>query len=193
MKYFTATLNGQTFLRSSASRTYTHMVVGRRNLDQARASAVSPEAFAQDVRNFRYHERGARGFITNTHARGPAAKEEISLLDWHLGFQFGQRNPERAASEAEADQKRHQTWIAEQGFRTGEEYAQALQAKRVQGLEASVAAGAFQVYHDLGWASRLDLAQKNADSHRGHWVDVTVLPATEVDRATFVALKKVAK
>jgi hypothetical protein len=37
----------------------------------------------------------------------------------------------------------------------------------------------FAKWHDLGWASRLDLAQKNASSHaaKDHWAEVIIVEA----------------
>jgi hypothetical protein len=64
---------------------------------------------------------------------------------------------------------------------TPENYAKARRAERVARVEANKADGVYDQFVDLGWASRADLATKNASAHMGsRYVDVRILPAVQV-------------
>lgn len=201
-KFMTATINGQTFLRQSASRSYSHMAVGLPNKAHAEARVTSPAARAQDERNARWHllHLESEGLATWSPARS-AAPETVVTTREYLGWfrRNTSANPVTATLvtdeevRAEAEKNLARAKEALRGCTTPAEYADRKERQRRAVFNAQVEAGHFEKFVDLGWASRLDLAQKNADGHRSYYVSVQVLPVTEVDGATYRNLKKAAK
>lgn len=184
-RFFIATLNGQTFTRSTASRAYTHMAAVRPSYDAALRNAKADHC---DVSNFNYWLAMSQG-ISRSEAR-TGQVETQTLVEYHTSKWT---TPEQAQERADRDQARAIENL--KGATTVEEYTAARLADRIAAVEAQKADGYFDRFQDAGWASRLDLAQKNAASHaaKAWWAEAKVLEAVEVDGPTFRALTKAAK
>ena len=150
-KHFIIDPAGVVHTRTSASRTYSHAVIGRRSYDRALASA---KAYRNP--NYEYYRSIADG--TSRH---------LVAYSWETAEEHAARYAKaRAEAVEELD-----------GAESAEAYIAAERAKRVASVEAKKAAGKFGEWSVLGWAGRPDLADKLAASSRNDWVDVTVLEA----------------
>jgi len=146
--------NGQTFKRTSQSRVYSHVVLGRRCRDEAMRRANAPDARVQDGRNWDYYARNAAGKATYSAyvlSGSPEFVAKMKARDIESGKEFLAKHPDRAA------------YIAQQ------------HAERLANVEDTN----FDLWHDLGWASRTDLAQKNASSHasKPYWAEAIIVEA----------------
>jgi hypothetical protein len=128
---YTATAsNGQVFTRNS-HRVYTHACLALRS--EAADRALCDADWKVDGQNFDY-------LVKIVETNGTI----------HNSFQTAEQCAERAAK-AKAD-------IEAAGSRAG--YIAACRARRVAKVDADKAAGAYEKFHLIGFAGRLDLAQK---------------------------------
>jgi hypothetical protein len=154
----TATHNGQTFLRTSASRTYSHVVVARPSYDHAFAGASSAGQRKQDVQNFSFHI----GYVNGTSQFLARASYECD----DAKFEARVANDIARAIERLG------------GTTTAEAYADLCAARRVAAVEKQMAEGYYDTFVSMGWASRADLAAKLHASTQGPmWAEVVTLPA----------------
>ena len=150
-KHFIVDPAGKTHTRTSASRTYSHAVIGRRSYDSALASAE-----ARRDPNYGFHRAVADG--TALH---------LAAYSWQTADQHAARlKAEVAEALAHLD-----------GADSREAYVAAKRAKAVAAVQADRAAGKFDEWAVLGWAGRPDLADKLAARSGHYWVDVTVVEA----------------
>ena len=146
--------NGQTFKRTSQNRVYSHIALGRRCKVEALRRANSKEAQVSDGRNWDYYNNCATGKATYSAyvlSGSPEFVAKIKARDIESGKEFLAKHPDRAA------------YIAQQ------------HAERVANVEDTN----FDLWLDLGWASRTDLALKNAASHasKPYWAETIIVEA----------------
>ena len=157
-RYFTAVLGDHTFLRSSDTRAYSHMVVARPSFASAIASAKRGSGC--EASNFDYYQRVIAGTSRYTHSEDEVARAHDEVA----------------------------------GCADAQAYVQKKIDQAVAAVEGREATGYFDRFQDAGWASRLDLAEKNRARHSdGYWEEARVLEAVEVDAATYRALKSAEK
>jgi hypothetical protein len=153
-KHIATAPDGTIFKRTSQSRTYSHMVIGQRSEERAFLLAHSKRAQVRDGENWDYRQSEANGGgVYGEYANHPAGSWQHNSYERNLAMakEFIAANPDRQA------------------------YIDGQHAERVAAVEATN----FNQWFDLGWASREDLAQKNASSHRNnaHWAKVLVVEA----------------
>ena len=133
---------GQTFKRQT-ERTYTHLVVGRKNIEAD--IAVAKAQRATYLKNHAFHCQ--------------EACEATRKYQHHT--------PEQLAG-----------MVADAAM-SADAYADREVADDLARIEAARALGSYDRYCDLGWAGRLDLAQKNAATRKAFWMDVTILAVSK--------------
>jgi len=134
--------NGQIFKRTSQNRVYSHVVLGRRSEENAFLSANSK--FNRD--------------------------HDGNSWDWRVKTSEGQGVYAKYASEAEDHwgRKRHEENLEEaRQFLAANPDRKAYQDRKQADRVADVEKTDFTKWFDLGWASRIDLAQKNASTYAG--------------------------
>jgi len=147
--------NGQTFKRTSQNRVYSHVALGRRSKEEALRRANSKTQQVQDGENWDYHNTCATGRATYSAyvlSGSPEFVAKLKARDIAEGTAWIAKNPDRAA------------YITQQ------------HAERLANVEGTN----FDLWHDLGWASRLDLAQKNAATHKNrsaYWAECIIVEA----------------
>ena len=156
-KHFAIDANGKRHTRNSKGRTYTHVVVGRWNYDAALASAQNYDKLDLHRSNYNHslsYVNGTSRFLT----RNSWEQDDAAYVA-------------RVAKDIAGAVK------ALGGAANLEEYCQLQRDAALARVAANKAAGEYEVYRDLGWAGRLDLAQKNAGSHAGRFTDIQILEA----------------
>lgn len=156
-KHFAIDANGQRHTRNSQNRTYSHVVVGRWNYAADLASAQSYDKCDLHRGNYEHflsYVNGTSRFLTRK--------------SW-------EQDDDAYATRVALDISRAVKAIG--GAANLEEYRQLQRDKELARVAANKAAGEYEVYRDLGWAGRLDLAQKNAGSHAGRFTDIQILEA----------------
>lgn len=151
--------NGETFTRTSKTRSYTHMAIGRPSYDAAVARANSPESIKGDRRNFAHYN----AFLNGT-------SEFLPRKSWER---------DDAAFEARVATDIARATSALAGCTDADSYAEAKRLARVADVEASKASGVFDRFVDLGWSSRFDLAQKVAASAGAMYAETRVIEAVQ--------------
>lgn len=151
--------NGETFTRGSKTRRYSHVVIGRLSHDHAVAAAKSPLSQDNDRENFA-HWSGLADGSSRFLVRGSWERDDVLYA-------------ERVAREMREAVDRLN------GATTAEAYAADRLRQRLAAVEARKAAGEYDLFRDLSWASRRDLADKAAGSARNGtlYADVRVVPA----------------
>lgn len=146
----TATFQGHTFKRTSANRTYTHMVVGLVNIAEARAR----------------NEEGARDY----YARNLSYYTKMAAGGTYKGT-YGDGSPyERPISDQERDAAR--VTIAGGADKAAEDSLRSFDERMATSLKTED--GLSYVY-SAGWAGRMDLAVKlAARTPRGQIVPATI-------------------
>lgn len=194
--FFCASLGDQTFTRSTASRAYTHMVAVRSSYSFALRRASGVEARKCHLDNGRYYLLQLEGKTWNPADRG-SSRSIVTIreyLEWFRRPYTGRAGRPVTDEEVEAEitTSRARALEALDGALTAEAYAEAQIAASVAKVEAQKADGHFDRFGDGGWASRLDLAQKNAGqlAAKPYYEEVRILEAAEVSAATFRALTK---
>lgn len=182
-KFYKVTLpTGATFTRTTANRSYSHMVVAIYRVASERARA---EQAARDTwkMNLKY---------TQECAAGGHRAQVIEASGFH---------PDHGYS----DPVKYAAYVARQHGLDVEQKAHAL-AKLAHGVEGAVAdrlaqfdaaiatsrynsADGTEFYRDAGWCGRLDLAEKLAATVSNPWIMDTV----EITKEEYTALKKAAK
>ena len=156
--------NGETFKRTSKSRTYTHMVAGRRSAEAERKEAH--DQHARDLKEYQQHlQWAAEGYEPSAWMIGKPASRP-TFEGETVAEQFRREGKESAAK-----------WLADKPSNAADYAAQELD-RRLSKIEADEKAGG--VYDrftiDFGWSSRLDLAQKlQAISRSARYADVVIL------------------
>ncbi len=162
---FTATAtNGQTFKRTSESRTYTHMVVWMPSFEAEMVRAVATAADAkwlkQTAKDYAYYAQtiaiGAGGTRHSTYANGAPCSWEVK-----------QDDVDRAVA-------------AIAGATSVDEYIAAQQARLIDTVRAHSRNGRYRSWTDMGWCGRPDLAQKLAGQVRRRPGQVRILEAVRV-------------
>jgi hypothetical protein len=146
---------GTVHTRNSANRVYTHTVVARPCYKSALEVAVSPGH--QDESNFAYYAAYLDG--TSRFLVKPAYRSE-----------------EAHAEQCEKDIARAREKIGE--AKTVAEYVAMKRQARLAAVEEARVAGGYEIFGNLGWCGRLDLAQKLAAGASPYWTEVTILPVT---------------
>jgi hypothetical protein len=155
-KHFAIDANGQRHTRNSKGRTYSHVVVGRWNYD---ASLADAQTYGQsDLHRSNY-------------------KHHLSYVDGTSQYLARKSWEDDATHAARVAKEVAQAVKAIGGATNLEEYRQLQRDAALARVAANKAAGEYEVYRDLGWAGRLDLAQKNAGSHSAHYTDIQILEA----------------
>jgi hypothetical protein len=155
-KHFAIDANGQRHTRNSKGRTYSHVVVGRWNYDAALAFAQSYDKSGLHSSNYKH----LLSYVNGT-------SQYLARKSWENDATYA----ERVAKEVAQAAKRLG------GAKSLDEYRQLQRDEALARVAANKAAGEYEVYRDLGWAGRLDLAQKNAASHAGQYTDIQILEA----------------
>lgn len=152
IKHIATGPNGETFKRESASRRYTHCVIGRRSYDHAVRRAHGERS--HHASNFRYYAACAAGTYTFPSFYSDAGKLKA--------------------------QQKGEAWIAEAGCANADEYADRELARQLAELEELKAKGEFDRFFQIGWAGREDLAQKAASQAMtgGYFCETRYIPAT---------------
>lgn len=133
--------NGETFKRVSTSRTYSHCVIGRRSYEVAMARATSAQAQRNDGSDWDYFTACAnRTYNDFPSFYTPDQVEKLRDQRQEAHKDFAEKNPDRAA------------------------YVARKLAERIEEVEQLKAKGEFDRFFQIGWASRLDLAQKAASA-----------------------------
>lgn len=161
IKHTATAPDGTIARRSSKTRTYTHTVFAQRSFDNALRAALQGYG---DTDRSNYHHY--LGFINGTSRFIPVP----SYLT----------TPEQIASHnarVEIDVARAQQELA--GYDSREAYVAGKRDARVAAVLADKAAGAFDVWHNVGWCSRPDLASKLAASteNNDYWQTAVVVEA----------------
>lgn len=148
-----ATYAGQSFKRvSSSGRVYSHVVIGRVSLSHALERARAKYHGKSDANNFAYYVRQAAG-------------EGLNIWQGHSDEDKERIRLERQASAIQELQ----------GCTTPEDYVALKLAQRLAKIERQREEGYYSRFNDLGWASRYDLAQKNAGSKRPYHEDIFII------------------
>lgn len=160
--YLVTAPNGQTFSRTTASRAYTHTVIAKLSHAHALENAKSTGWARTDRSNFNYYQgiikNGGQGFY-----RHSAMTDE----------QYAARC---VAEKAHAEE-------ATRGLALGQadEFVAILREERIARVAEHLAEGYYDIYHNLGWCGRLDLAQKLANKNSsGYYHEPVILEALEV-------------
>ena len=173
-RYLATDPDGAVHKRTSESRSpsfkpYAYTVVRKGGYQTAMASATetaySPKA---DARNYAYYVQIAEG------------------NDPYPRSTFRAKHPERFTAEEIAEEKasvdaenerRYADANERVGNHTVQSYVAAQRAWRIAHVEERKARGDFEVWHNMGWCSRLDLAQKLAakEQAKGDY-EVAILP-----------------
>jgi hypothetical protein len=151
--------NGEVFTRTSKTRAYSHMACGRPSLEYAMKTATSDSQRAADLRNFDHWFKLSNG-TSRFLVRKAWEKDDAQYAD-------------RVAGErARADEVLN-------GSATADDYAASQLAGRIARIEAAKVAGYYDRFIDLGWSSRLDLAQKVAASAGAMYAETRVIEAVQ--------------
>lgn len=141
--------NGKVAKRVSENRTYPFVVVGQPSKDGALRRAKLTDG---DKSHFRYLKASA-------------------------SVQPGEKYPEAGYS-FPVSEKAHNEGVAMLAETPDlDSYVAACVARRVAGVEASIAAGDYDRWEALAWSSRRDLAEKQVSAFSGH-VNVRVMETT---------------
>lgn len=159
----TATIDGQLVYRTSAARSYSHVVVAKPSYEVALADAERAGKGYQVAKNFEYYVA------------------QLSGTAWNAGKNSWETEAQHAARLVyEANRAKEVLGGAE----TLEAFREKLRSDAVARVEAHKAAGKYDTWIDLGWSSRLDLATKllNSEGSHSRYSAAKVLEAT---RQTF--------
>lgn len=173
--HYTTQLDGVTFTRSTASRAYTHMVVGKYSIAEGRVQAE--EGARQNWKTSRAYNECIAG--------GKQAVLVIAAADFHSSYGMLDANSRPTdkylayVAEREADQATYVA-IAKAWLALGEEGHVAQRLARFDADQAKAtnksSDGLYNLC-DMGWCSRLDLAQKLAATCK---TSTFILEAVEV-------------
>lgn len=150
----TATLDGQTFTRTSKTRVYTHCIVGKPRY--SRDMALS-QAYAKTIRsNWEYYTKIV------------AAGGNVHMTRWSLetSDEFIDRLDANAAAAA-----------AELGGRTQDQYVADARQAQLDYIEAARVAGYYDTWKVISWSSRHDLANKAARAALRYYACSEIVPA----------------
>lgn len=158
MKKFTAIdLSGTVHTRTSKTRTYTHMVVGRLSSVAHTLRATSKEVRALHRKNFVYHDAIAKG-----------TSQWLERSRWETEEKYAQRRADDIAKSVNELK----------GCDNAQDYENMLVNAALEGIRHNMARGYYDKYHSLGWCGRADLAEKlKTTSQNRSWLDVTILEA----------------
>jgi hypothetical protein len=154
--------NGEVFKRTSASRTYSHITVGRESVDYARDAACRQHK--NDVENFEQHQVWARdGYEPSAWMNKPSHGDPSKTI----AEEFREEGKQSAIK-----------WLADKPS-TAKAWADQELVRRLDEIARKEAEGHYSRFTvDFGWSSRLDLAQKNASSSRAsRYAEVIILEA----------------
>lgn len=157
--------------RSTTSRAYTHTVVGKRSYELAMRRARSTQWAKSDARDYAYEVQISEG------------NDPVPAINWDARYPAGKTAEQIAASQLRADaanEKRFELAKARVGNHTVQSWCEARQAERIAVVEKDAEQGYYEVFVNLGWCGRRDLADKLAAKARTDGYDiVTVLLAFE--------------
>jgi hypothetical protein len=153
---------GQTFMRSSKSRLYSHVVLVRPCYDHALQIAQTP--YPSYESNFRHH----RAYLDGT-------SEFLARKPWEN---------DDATFEARVQKDIDRATAALHGAETVEEYAAGLVARAIAAVEERRAAGEYDKFGPHGWTSRKELAEQQAATCRSKpvWAEVVIVEAQHGSR-----------
>lgn len=180
MKYFIATDSaGALHTRATASRAYTHTVVGLPSLEKAMTDALAP--WAVDTSNYEYFRKIA---MTNG--------------DYHARTCYRTADkwtPEQIAEEKASVDAANAKRLAEardilDRCPTLAAYRAQKQVERVAAVRANETKGYYARWVNIGFCGRFDLAAKLAAKPAGYYAKVEVLECREATKAEFVAAKR---
>lgn len=162
---YTATdSSGQVHTRKS-ERTYTHTVVARRSFD--RAMQLADMNWASDRDNFAYFAKIAAGndpYPARNWLRGDNVHPSWAVTPEKIAAHQVEVDAENAKRLADA--------IERTAGHTVDSYVAAKRAERVAGILRKRAEGYYDVFVNLGWCGRRDLAEKlvrsQSESFRHH-------------------------
>lgn len=186
--HYMAQIDGVTVTRSTAGRAYTHVVVGYVDVAQARVKCEGEarKSYASHIRTNTKYAAGQTHYLdwstdvkmltmftSDLSAEARAAKIAERKAEY-----LGQHEAAVAASQAVlAADKGEEVWVAKA--------LAEFDTRRANATNNSTDGRYFIC--DLGWASRLDLAEKNAATHAKHagygYAKVAVLEAVQVTKA----------
>jgi hypothetical protein len=126
--------NGEKFKRVSASRRYSHCIIGRPSYAEALRRALDAQTNRNDLSYWEFMQKRADG----TYQFDSYISQSIRDRAMAEGKQFIAENPDRDA------------------------YARQLQEEREARVKKAKDEGFYDRFEAIGWASRLDLAQKAA-------------------------------
>jgi hypothetical protein len=170
--YIATDAAGVTHTRSTESRAYTHTVVRKGGYAVAMASALSASWGKTDRSNFDYYLRIAEGRSEFY----PSTRYCAKYADRHTPEQIAEEDARLTISDA---QKVAEAKAVCAGF-TADTYVAEQRRLRVERIETKLAEGGYEVWHNMGWCGRLDLAQKLANASAGGDYVVAVLEAQAV-------------
>lgn len=155
---FIALLDGQVIgARTTASRDYTHFIVGTPNIEAARRHAYDYKGTKTDASNYRFH----LAFLDGT-------SEFLRQVDWRTAEEQAEHN----ARYIESSRKE----LA--GIENLEQYVASVRQRYIASFEERVAAGHFNP-GVLQWSMSEANARKAAGGWSQRYLDVRVLPATK--------------
>lgn len=153
-----ARIDGQIFDRTS-NRAYSHILVGKRSLDDAMLQAERAGLARYVADNYEYY----REYLDGT-------SRYLERKSWER---------DDAAFEARVARDLAQAEKALEGCETLGDYREKLRAAAIAAVQSGKAKGEYDTWNDLGWASRLDLATKNLGTYasKSQWKNLRVIPA----------------
>lgn len=186
--HYMAQIDGVTVTRSTAGRAYTHVVVGYVDIAQARVTCEKKarEDYASHIRSTTKEANGQTHYLTWSTDVKMLTMFTSDMSAEDRAAKIAERKAEYLAEHATQVQNAIDILAADKGEAVWVADMLAAFDKRRAEATNNTTDGKFYVC-DLGWASRLDLAEKNAATHARHagygYCRVVVLEAVQVAKA----------
>lgn len=162
--------NGETYKRTSATRRYSHVVIGRPCVEAARRRAEGE------------YDLGLKEYRSNARY----AREGYEPAAWMIGKphydQVAHPGKDHAEVFREAGRESALKWLSDKPA-TAEEYAARRRDSALAAVEDGASRGVYDRFVPISWSSRLDLANKAASSCDGNRQWYAEVRVVDVDPA----------
>lgn len=157
--------------RTTATRAYSHTVVVKGGYETHLTYASHKDWAKGDSSNFAYYTAIAEGRSrhfpsTRYRAQDPKRWTAVEIA-------------EEEATCAKRDADAHREAVRKIDGHTLESYVNTQRLARIRAIEEKKAAGGYDVWNNVGWCGRLDLAHGLATKWSGKGYDVAILEAQE--------------
>lgn len=164
---YTATFDGVTFKRSTTSRVYTHMVVGKYSIAQERAAAEKSTR-----RYFKENRSYSQSMVDGT-------QKAHVLLASEFHESHGMSDSAKYAAYVAQQESDHAGYVerAREWLALGEEGHVAERLAEFDKDRNNVSSDGLYFICDMGWCGRLDLAEKLAGAKESGAVETFIVEA----------------